>query len=474
MSKRSQTTGAPKRVSRAPEPTPEEQKGFDPLRPVRQARSRAERDAAIQRLVIVTTLIVGGVVLLLLLIALVLDQLVIPNQAVASVNDETINVAEFQERVRLERAIINNRVNAEIAELSQFVQDPNQVLQFLSQQEPYASWLSEIQVSDQLGNRVLNDMIADELVKMEAAERGITVSEDDIDREMEEFFGSSGIPGLIALEGDDDDEATPETDPTATPTPFVSPTPSPEPTPTAEPTEDPEATDDPEATATVTPFPSATPAPTLSPEEEAEQLQETVDSAVSSISSDAGVSQDFVKEYFEVQALRAALRDEVELDAETTTETANVRHILVETEERAEEIIAALEAGESFADLARALSTDEGSGAQGGELGDASVDGYVPEFADAVREATVGEFVGPVSSQFGFHIIQVRSRGEQDLDPVATDAALDEAFAVYVEGLRDAEGNIVETFSAWADNVPSEPPLRLTGLQGGPTGGQTQ
>jgi peptidyl-prolyl cis-trans isomerase C len=89
---------------------------------------------------------------------------------------------------------------------------------------------------------------------------------------------------------------------------------------------------------------------------------------------------------------------------------------LIETEDEANEIIAALDAGESFSLLATSRSLDTGSGSRGGELGWQPIDLYVPAFADAIRTAEIGTIVGPVESDFGFHIIQVRAIEERELD----------------------------------------------------------
>ncbi|MGH1492001.1 MAG: peptidylprolyl isomerase [Acidimicrobiales bacterium] len=83
-----------------------------------------------------------------------------------------------------------------------------------------------------------------------------------------------------------------------------------------------------------------------------------------------------------------------------------VRHILVETEAEGDAIITRLNGGEGFAELAIELSTGP-SGPGGGDLGCADSAGYVPEFAEAVNAAEVGEFVGPVQTQFGWHVIVV-------------------------------------------------------------------
>jgi parvulin-like peptidyl-prolyl isomerase len=82
------------------------------------------------------------------------------------------------------------------------------------------------------------------------------------------------------------------------------------------------------------------------------------------------------------------------------------RHILVETEQEAEQVKARIDDGEDFADLARELSTDQSNAAAGGLLGEVMPDTLVPEFEQAVTEAEDGEVVGPVQTQYGFHVIQ--------------------------------------------------------------------
>lgn len=84
------------------------------------------------------------------------------------------------------------------------------------------------------------------------------------------------------------------------------------------------------------------------------------------------------------------------------------RHILVENEAEAKSIIAQLKKGAKFEDLAKKLSKDPGSGAQGGDLGWANPQGYVPEFADALKKLGKGQMTEtPVKSQFGWHVIRV-------------------------------------------------------------------
>ncbi|WBW96773.1 peptidylprolyl isomerase [Oceanirhabdus sp. W0125-5] len=72
----------------------------------------------------------------------------------------------------------------------------------------------------------------------------------------------------------------------------------------------------------------------------------------------------------------------------------------------AEELIARIEAGEDFAELAKEFSKDPGSGANGGDLGFFGKGSMVPEFEEAAYNLKVNEFTKtPVKTQFGYHII---------------------------------------------------------------------
>lgn len=83
------------------------------------------------------------------------------------------------------------------------------------------------------------------------------------------------------------------------------------------------------------------------------------------------------------------------------------RHILVEKEGEAKEIIEKLKKGERFEDLAKA-SKDPGSKDRGGELGWANKASYVPAFSDALVKLQKGKFTEmAVQSNFGWHVIQL-------------------------------------------------------------------
>jgi peptidyl-prolyl cis-trans isomerase SurA len=109
-------------------------------------------------------------------------------------------------------------------------------------------------------------------------------------------------------------------------------------------------------------------------------------------------------------------------------EQSLVSHILVKpseirTEEETklliEDIHRRILAGESFADLARRYSEDPGSGLAGGDLGWSEPEKFVPEFADVMRSLDVDEISQPFRTQFGWHVLEVRGRRQQDMSEEA-------------------------------------------------------
>ncbi|QOY36364.1 foldase protein PrsA [Anaerobacillus isosaccharinicus] len=85
-------------------------------------------------------------------------------------------------------------------------------------------------------------------------------------------------------------------------------------------------------------------------------------------------------------------------------------HILVEDLETAQELLAKINQGEDFAELAQEYSIDPGSGAMGGSLGSFERGRMVPEFEEAAFSLEIGKISEPVQSDFGYHIIKVTDR----------------------------------------------------------------
>lgn len=112
-------------------------------------------------------------------------------------------------------------------------------------------------------------------------------------------------------------------------------------------------------------------------------------------------------------------------------EQREARHILIladddpdAAETQAKELMARIQAGEPFEDLARTYSKDGGTAANGGDLGVLTKSQLPGELGDAIFSMQEGEVRGPVRSDFGFHIIRldkIFERGPLPLDQVRGD-----------------------------------------------------
>lgn len=103
------------------------------------------------------------------------------------------------------------------------------------------------------------------------------------------------------------------------------------------------------------------------------------------------------------------------------------RHILVRFPQGADDtaketarqkiadIQALIDTGAEFGEVARLMSEDAGSGARGGDLGWFGRDRMVKEFEDAAFAARIGRIVGPVESQFGYHLIEVTDESNSEV-----------------------------------------------------------
>lgn len=135
------------------------------------------------------------------------------------------------------------------------------------------------------------------------------------------------------------------------------------------------------------------------------------------------------------------------------------RHILVGTAEEAAEAKDRLEGGEDFAAVAGEVSVDPSAADNGGDLGCAPAERYVPEFAEATTTAEIDSITDPVESEFGFHVIQVYERTEPAPEDLPTEDEVRDSLAgsVGAEALQDwllekidqADVAVEEEYGTW-------------------------
>lgn len=142
------------------------------------------------------------------------------------------------------------------------------------------------------------------------------------------------------------------------------------------------------------------------------------------------------------EAAQRARYDEL-LAEQPAQEEVRARHILVDTEEEAREIIGLLDAGGNFEEIAAERSSD-GAAAQGGDLGYFTRGRMVPAFEEAAFAMETGSHsADPVQTQFGFHVIKVEDKRTQEppsfeqVQPQIQSLMLREAYVETVDGLRD-------------------------------------
>ena len=368
---------------------------------------------------------------------------------VAKVGENEIQINQFQPRVRLQR----QQLLSQYGMYQQYAQFGMDVKTQLTQIE------TQLNGSEKLGQTVLDQMINEQLIRLECAKRGITFSDAELTEAKESAFNffPNGSP-------------TPSVTPTTfvtlgvpaeafkivTKTPIPSATPdftaTPDLTSTATATLEP-----PTATplVTATTEPTSTPRPTSTPytlEGFQSQFKETRDNLAV-----FGMSEKDYIGFFEIQILQKKLIDELTADVPYSETQVWARHILVADEATAKTVIERLNKGEDFATIAQEVSTDTGSAKNGGDLGWFGAGQMVPEFETAAFALKKpGDYTTtPVPSQYGFHIIQLIAKQDRPLTADQYDSAKNKVFTDWLAAARETYG--VQIFDLWKQYVPTEP-----------------
>lgn len=403
-----------------------------------------EREQEQQRILLIALGVVAALVVMILAFGYWRTQIAVLDETIATVNGTPLKVRDYQARARYDAQIIVSRIAQLQSAVQQInLQDPSLAPIAQQYQQQYAQLQTQLL---QVPGQALENLIDDELVRQEAKKRGITVTSQEVDREIE----------LQIKEGLG--YARPTSTPTVGPSPTASSTPTATltPTSTATPSVSPTATATLSATLTATPTqgPTSTPAPTqtpLGPEAYATQVGKLKDSL-----SKARYSFDDYRAIIEVQLLRQKLNDALGQAIPTTAEQVRARQILVKTFEEAQQVEARLKAGEDFGKLAQELSIDPTAKTNSGDLGWQPRGYFIKEFEDAAFSLPVMQISSPVTTTFGVHIIQVL---EKDANRALSETALAEkrasALDDWLQQARTAAGNNIERFFS-TDYVPGE------------------
>jgi parvulin-like peptidyl-prolyl isomerase len=413
----------------------------------RHALSRAEREARMNRIVLIVSGFLAVGLILILGGAIFIDGVLKPNQAVASAGGQSISARDFQKRATFDRW----RTGSNLAQYYQmFGQD------ILSSQSQFGSQFAQIYQSLQipmlLGQQTVSDMLDNLVIQEYASENNITVSDQEVNDQVDKFFNFQPTPMT----------ETPTTTPTITLTPLVSATPTSTATVTATPS----------ITATLalpsaTPFPTGVPTGTPGPTKRYETFQENSKNYYQQAAKMTGLSESDIRQMLKEQVLREKVMKAVVGDPPKKQDQLKVRRIRLASEVQAQDVLKALQKGESFAALARAVSQDTSSNSGGGELGWAGKGAYDTQTEDAIWKAKVGEVIGPIDTSsngagYGFDILQVEGHEERELTDTEGTTAQTKAFDDWLKAEREKRN--AKTFDAWTDFTPSTPSLTDMGL----------
>jgi parvulin-like peptidyl-prolyl isomerase len=372
----------------------------------RKQLSHRAREQRMHRYVIIGAVAVAALVVLVLGIGLYEQYVARPRTPVATVYDTPIRLSEYQQMYKYRRDYYTGLISQAPSQISMLqAADANSnafYIQYLqSEVQQYQSTMSS------LPQLVLNQMIDTQLVRHEAAQRGITVSAEEIDTRMEEAFGY-----YRPTPTPDAAEAATLTAMPPTETPTMPPTATATVTPTADVAATATAAAEPTATAGPTPTlePTWTPAPTATPITY-EGYQSRVTEWVQGESSGSGFTEADLRQLFESDLIREKVEAALIAEVPTSGEQIQARYMTFDTQDDAQAALARLQAGEDFATLAAEVSTDTTTKDSGGELG-WLVRGQMNDdaFDTAAFALQPGETSEVVALSSGAAIIQVEDR----------------------------------------------------------------
>lgn len=403
---------------------------------------------------------ISALVIMLLVVGIVgygvlTNTVLLPYREVASVNNDKITAGEFQTQVKIQRIQAINRYMQYIQYAQMLgIQDPLNDSNFgpVLQQDS-----SRLNSTDVMGQEVVDLLINDRLIRQEAKKRNIAVSNDELEKALQESFQyfPNGTPTVTPTPSE---VVNPPLNPTSLAIVTITPTASPVPTSTPDPNVTPTQVVPNEPTATT--GPTATNEPTATAVS-ADGYKTLLTERVDSLKKDTGMDETGYRRLVETSLLRDKLMADITKDQKPLQEEVWARHILVITKEEADAVLVRLKAGEDFAKIAAEVSTDTGTKDKGGDLGWFGKGAMVAPFEEAAFGLKVGQISDPVQSDFGFHIIQVIGHEDRPLAEQQFTTNKQTVFNDFLKKLRETSD--VKIYDIWKTIVPTEPALPATG-----------
>lgn len=408
--------------------------------------ARVERERLQTRIILTISGILIAIVVILIGWGVVKTYIIEPRQTIVAVDGTQVTSHQFKVLASFNRG--------------QLVEQYYQYYQFMqylggdaTTESSFIQTLAQINYQlepEYLGEFTIDSLIEDILVRKEAASRGITVSEAEIDKALEEYLG-------YYPEGTPTPSPTEEIKPTSTLSPIqmtlVPATPTPVITETASipATETPiigtpATAPDTNPTATTEIMPTAT-----------EYTEKLYNQNADSYLEYTNISKNDLRWIFESQLFRQKLIEEITADVPVESDQIWVRQIVVADEESAKQVIDRFNAGEDFSALASELSIDEASKSNGGDIGWIGLGTLDTQVEKIAFNLSIGQISEPVQTTSGWYIVQVLGHEVRPVPDTDYQQLLDSTYQNWLTNARAAAQ--VDINEIWLERVPTEPSI---------------
>ncbi|HDQ71418.1 MAG TPA: hypothetical protein ENN19_04895 [Chloroflexi bacterium] len=370
----------------------------------RKQSSRLAREQKIERIIIWSVAALAVLIVGVLVYGFFMENVVKAKRPVAKVGTEPITASEFQSRVLFRRLQMNMDLQY-LYQQQQAIEDPTDpnaqyYLEYLQNQIRELSAQLSPANAPFIAEQALDQLIREEIVRQEAERRGITLSPVEIDQAVAGFFGYDPSP------------STPLPEPALplTPTDVTAPT--------------------------STPFPTQAPMTAEEYNRYRSQFLKAIDAS----------EQEF-RSWIEASLLEDKLREANLSEIPMEAEQVKIHYMTVNSEEKAGEFVARLEAGEDFEVLAQEIQDSEddqlrGYGYEWEWLPRDEIEKQIgPTLTDLAFSMDVGRHSQPVQEEEDdtwFTVIKVIGREVRELDESVRERMRDERFNEWLEAQREA------------------------------------
>ncbi len=378
----------------------------------RKQRSRLEQEKRLEQFLLWGVTIVVVAIVGILGYGLVFEKLIKAREPVAMVGNTPIITAEFQARVRfmrmqMQRQLFGLQQRQAVADPT----DPNSdiLLQYLQEQIRSAQTDLAPENTATVGDQVISQLILEELVRQEAERRGIIITQDELQKQIESNFGYDSNP------------------------------PTPEPT----------------VSSPLTPTEESLPTPTPMTEKDFEQLYADF---LSESLKPLDISEEQYRSWLEASLLSTKLQEQMATEISTEADQVELNVLSVNSNEQASALVARLDAGEDFQILAAELNAGGQDSGYATELGwlpkDLSESNLGAELTEIAFNLEVGEHSQPVADPDGgwYNILKVEGHESREIDQWAQQQLAEQKF----QGWLESQQFLVER-RTYLDRVPTEP-----------------